>query len=118
MNIEVNKEYLQGLRIAYNKATKEGADQFKYKGNDFVTAYAKYFLEYWEGRFNIKQWLDEDHDPLIEIYKDLKFMADKADSPLTKAAFGVALTICEDHLSTYQYPNPHTHLLLNKTKNN
>jgi hypothetical protein len=62
------------------------------------------------------EWLDEDYDPLIEIYKDLKFMADKADSPLTKAAFGVALTICEDHLSNSQYPNPNTHLL-NKPKN-
>jgi len=56
MNISVNKEYMQGLRKAYNKAVKEGKDQFKYNENDFVTGYAKYFLEYYEPKFGIKQF--------------------------------------------------------------
>lgn len=53
MNITVNKEYLQGLRKAYNKAVKDKADQFKYNDSDFVTNYAKYFLEYYEPKFGI-----------------------------------------------------------------
>lgn len=44
---------MQGLRKAYNKAVKEGKDQFKYNENDFVTGYAKYFLEYYEPKFGI-----------------------------------------------------------------
>lgn len=55
MNIKVNKEYMQGLRKAYNKAVKEGLTQFKYKDSDFVTIYAKYFLEYYEPKFGIIQ---------------------------------------------------------------
>lgn len=55
MNITVNKEYLQGLRKAYNKAVKDGLTQFKYKDSDFVTGYAKYFLEYYEPKFGIIQ---------------------------------------------------------------
>lgn len=55
MNISVNKDYMQGLRKAYNKAVKEGKDQFKFKDADFVTGYAKYFLEYYEPKFGIQQ---------------------------------------------------------------
>lgn len=46
---------MQGLRKAYNKAVKEGKDQFKFKDADFVTGYAKYFLEYYEPKFGIQQ---------------------------------------------------------------
>ena len=52
-NITISKEYLQGLRKEYNKAVSNKADQFKYKGNDFVTGYAKYFLQYYEPKFNL-----------------------------------------------------------------
>lgn len=52
-HIIISKEYLKGLRQAYNKAVKDKADQFKYKDSDFVTGYAKYFLEYYEPIFKI-----------------------------------------------------------------
>lgn len=50
-NITISKEYLKGLRQAYNKAVKDKANQFKYKDSDFVTDYAKYFLLHWEPKF-------------------------------------------------------------------
>lgn len=53
-SITIDKKYMQGLRKAYNKAVKEGKGQFKYNGNDFVTGYAKYFLEYYEPKFGVK----------------------------------------------------------------
>ena len=34
------------LRKAYEQAVREGAEQFKYRGMDVLTAYAKYVLEY------------------------------------------------------------------------
>lgn len=34
------------LRRAYNRAVKQGKEQFTYKDHDFVTSYAKYLLEY------------------------------------------------------------------------
>lgn len=52
--ITVTKEYLQGLRKEYDKAVADKKEQFNYKGSDFVTGYAKYFLQYWEPQFGIK----------------------------------------------------------------
>ena len=52
--ITIDKEYLKGLKIAYNKAVNEGQTEFKYKEKDFVTGYAKYFLEYYEPKFKNK----------------------------------------------------------------
>lgn len=37
------------LRKAYDKAVKDGAETFKYKGMDVLTSYAKYVLEYMDG---------------------------------------------------------------------
>jgi hypothetical protein len=37
------------LRKAYDKAVKDGAETFKYKGMDVLTSYARYVLEYMDG---------------------------------------------------------------------
>jgi len=38
------------LKLAYDYAVKEGQEQFDFEGEVFVTAYAKYVLEYLEGK--------------------------------------------------------------------
>lgn len=53
--IEVTREYLQALREAYEQAVKEGKSLFVFRGSDFVTGYAKYFLEFYEPKFSIKK---------------------------------------------------------------
>ena len=36
------------LKIAYDKAVEEGLDMFTFKGNEVLTNYAKYLIEYVE----------------------------------------------------------------------
>ena len=42
-SVSVNPRKLQS---AYDKAVAEGLDQFTFEGNEYVTQYAKYLLEY------------------------------------------------------------------------
>jgi hypothetical protein len=44
--IMFDKPKAQRLQKAYDAAVKAGADQFTFEGNEFVTNYAKYLLEY------------------------------------------------------------------------
>ena len=41
---------IQRFEIVYNRAVKEGLDQFKFEGNVFVVGYAKYLLEWLKTR--------------------------------------------------------------------
>lgn len=43
------KKYNQ-MKTAYNQALADGHDAFVFEGHDFLTAYAKYMLEYIHGR--------------------------------------------------------------------
>jgi len=52
--ITINKAFIVGLKEAYDKAVKEGKEQFVYDTHDFVTSYAKYFLEFYAPKFNVK----------------------------------------------------------------
>jgi len=42
---------LKKIRELYNLAVKYGQESFNYEGNEFLTSYAKYFLEYYEPKF-------------------------------------------------------------------
>jgi len=42
---------LNRLKKAYDKATSESKDMFAFEGNDYITNYAKYLIEYLEERF-------------------------------------------------------------------
>jgi len=52
--IAVTKDYLIGLRTAYSNAVETKATEFTYRGSDFLTQFAKYFLENYEPQFGIK----------------------------------------------------------------
>lgn len=43
---------LAKLRKAYGAAVASGAEQFEFEGHPLLVAYAKYLIEYLEGRFN------------------------------------------------------------------
>lgn len=45
------KAVLKRLIASYDKAVKAGADQFNFEGQDLVTAYAEYLIEYLKGKF-------------------------------------------------------------------
>lgn len=38
------------LRLAYEQAVKDGKDIFTFEGDEFVTNYAKYLLQYLDGQ--------------------------------------------------------------------
>ena len=39
------------FKRAYTNAVKGGNEQFKFHGNDFVTGYAKYLIQYLENEY-------------------------------------------------------------------
>jgi hypothetical protein len=53
-NIAINKAFLVGLKEAYEIAVKNKRESFSHKGHEFVTSFAKYFLEYYCPQFNVK----------------------------------------------------------------
>lgn len=52
--IDWTPDLLRKFKREYNKAVKTGAEQFTFDDHDFVTDYAKYLIEYLEGRFHAK----------------------------------------------------------------
>lgn len=46
-----DKEKTKELREAYDTAVADGAEQFVFHGHTLVVDYAKYLLQYLEGRF-------------------------------------------------------------------
>jgi len=51
INFDVYK--LQSLKTQYNKAIREGKSSFIWDGNELLTSYAKYLIEYLNN--NLKQ---------------------------------------------------------------
>ena len=49
-NIKFDKPMRDRLRRAYDAAVEAKADTFVFEGNVYVTGYAKYLLEYLDGR--------------------------------------------------------------------
>jgi hypothetical protein len=47
-SIEFSRADFQKFKKAYNEAVANGKDQFTFMGNEFVTGYAKYLIEYLE----------------------------------------------------------------------
>jgi hypothetical protein len=45
----MNKEYLEGLKAAYQQAAEEKQISFYYQEKEFLVSYVKYLLEYYEG---------------------------------------------------------------------
>lgn len=48
--MEFNENDIKALRKAYDAAVKNELDEFEFQGNTLVTGYAKYLLEYLEGK--------------------------------------------------------------------
>jgi hypothetical protein len=49
--VSFDEDKLSNFKRAYNNAKKEGKDIFIFDGNEFVLGYAKYMIEYLEGKF-------------------------------------------------------------------
>jgi hypothetical protein len=49
--IMISKAFIVGMEKAYNEALDKGATQFTYEGKEYVTSYAKYFLEFYKPQF-------------------------------------------------------------------
>lgn len=47
----MNKEYLEGLKAAYQQAIEEKQQSFYYQEKEFLVSYAKYLLEYMESDY-------------------------------------------------------------------
>lgn len=50
--INFDRQKLRELKTLYNKAVKENKESFMYNGDEYLTSYAKYVIEYLETRFN------------------------------------------------------------------
>jgi hypothetical protein len=48
--VEWDRPKRERLRKAYNEAVTEKRSQFTFEGNEYVTGYAKYLLEYLDTR--------------------------------------------------------------------
>ena len=48
MDRNITMEDLKSLKIAYEKAIKEGQEMFIYREMEVLTSYAKYLIEYME----------------------------------------------------------------------
>lgn len=51
MVIEIDKDDYLELKRIYKKALEENKDEFTFKGETLIVGYAKYLLEYLEGKF-------------------------------------------------------------------
>lgn len=51
--ITITYDSTRSLMRAYHMAVERGAEQFTWEGKEFVTAYAKYLLEYAESRLRL-----------------------------------------------------------------
>lgn len=49
--INFDKQKYEALRKAYDKAVADKKESFMFEGNEWVTTYAKYALEYLEPKF-------------------------------------------------------------------
>lgn len=53
--IEFDRQELSNLKRAYTIALNNKKEVFLFQGRKVLTAYAKYLIEYLEGRFDIKK---------------------------------------------------------------
>lgn len=44
----ITPDEIRALKVAYEKAVKDGREEFIYKGHTLLTDYAKYLIEYLE----------------------------------------------------------------------
>lgn len=47
--MDISKQILKELKRAHNNAVKNSLNSFNFKGNELLTSYAKYLIEYLEG---------------------------------------------------------------------
>ena len=48
--LQIDSEQLKVLKDTYNKATSDGRDSFMFQDQEILVSYAKYMIEYLEGR--------------------------------------------------------------------
>jgi hypothetical protein len=49
--ITFNKVSYEQFKVEYNSAVENKREMFVFKGNDFLTAYAEYMIEYLKNKF-------------------------------------------------------------------
>ena len=52
--IEFTPEVLKNLKAEYNKAVESGQEIFIFQGNELLTDYAKYLIQYVESQFEAR----------------------------------------------------------------
>ena len=53
--ISNQKDYLKNLKRHYDKAVKDGKESFIFMGNEVLTTFAKYQIEYYESQLKPKK---------------------------------------------------------------
>ena len=53
--INFDRDKLKELKNLYNNAVKNKKQSFKYNGDEYLTIYAKYVIEYLESKFKTKK---------------------------------------------------------------
>jgi len=49
--VEFNAENFKAFRKRYNEAIRDSENSFMFEGNEYLTSYAKYVIEYLEPKF-------------------------------------------------------------------
>jgi hypothetical protein len=61
-HLVIDQEVSEKLRTAYNQAMADKCDAFMFQGHKFLTSYAKYMLEYIDGRLGNDQKRTDSRD--------------------------------------------------------
>jgi hypothetical protein len=70
--MDITKKELKELKKLYNKALKEGKNGFIFNGQKVLTSYAKYLLEYLEGKFEETHVMDDKtYDKMNKTQKEM-----------------------------------------------
>jgi hypothetical protein len=53
-HIIIDEKGIKRIRELYELAVQYGQESFIYEGHEFLTSYAKYFLEYYEPKLGVR----------------------------------------------------------------
>ncbi len=105
--IEFTEEEFNTFKKEYNKALDNKDASFKFKGNEYVTDFAKYLIEYLTPKFDaldVGLWYDEGKEGSSKEYTSRKKVLSlirgilKSDKDLLNVYGGVVENVTDDDL--------------------
>lgn len=90
--ISLNENSFRELRELYNKAVEKKETQFKFQGEDMLTAYAKYVVEYMRVKFQTD---------VLFLKKDGEVYACFPKENYNKELYGETLKVCYAHIGQH-----------------